>query len=188
MLVLGAAGLGTVNWVVHETSSTQFCFACHSHERFIKPEYQASTHFRNASGVRAECADCHLPHDNWFELMFTKAVVSVDIVPELAGKIATEQKYNAHRGEMAQKVWQEMLGNDSKFCRSCHDFAAMNLEAQGRMPSRRHAAAMKSGQTCIECHRGLVHALPEHAQELWNEAVAEAGRLPDASAPTSKTE
>jgi nitrate/TMAO reductase-like tetraheme cytochrome c subunit len=173
MLVIGAVGLGTVNWVVHATSTTQFCFTCHSHQQFIRPEYEASTHFRNEAGVRAECADCHLPHDNWFELMYTKVTVSADIVPELAGKIGTAEKYAAHRGEMAQQVWREMLGNDSKFCRSCHSFDAMNLEAQRRMPSRRHAAAIGSGQSCIECHRGMVHALPENAEQLWNEALAE---------------
>jgi nitrate/TMAO reductase-like tetraheme cytochrome c subunit len=173
MLLLGAVALGSVNWVVHETSTTQFCFTCHSHQQFIRPEYEASSHFKNEVGVRAECADCHLPHDNWFELMYTKLTVSADIIPELAGKIGTAEKYAAHRGEMAQKVWREMLDDDSKFCHSCHSFDAMNLQAQGRMPSRRHATAIGAGQSCIECHRGLVHALPENAEQLWNEALAE---------------
>ncbi|MET0984147.1 MAG: NapC/NirT family cytochrome c [Steroidobacteraceae bacterium] len=175
MLVVGAVALGSVNWVVHETSSTEFCFACHSHQNFIRPEYEASVHFKNGAGVRAGCSDCHLPHDNWFELMYTKVVVSADIIPELAGKISTAEKYEAHRGEMAQTVWREMLGNDSRFCRSCHSFDAMNLEAQGRMPSRKHAAAIKSGQTCVECHRGVAHKLPENEEQLWNEVQAKSG-------------
>ena len=78
---LGAVALGSTNYILHETSSTEFCYACHSHEAFIKPEYEASSHFSNLSGVRAECADCHLTHDNWFELVWTKAVVSLDIIP-----------------------------------------------------------------------------------------------------------
>lgn len=174
MLLVGAAGLGSVNWVVHQTSTTEFCFACHSHQQFIRPEYEASSHFKNQVGVRAGCADCHLPHDNWFELMYTKAIVAFDIFDELAGKIGTAEKYEAHRGDMAQKVWQQMLGNDSKFCHSCHSFEAMKLEAQGRMPGRMHAKAIESGQTCIECHRGLVHALPQNEEQLWNEALAKA--------------
>jgi len=172
MLVVGAAGLGSINWVVHETSSTQFCFACHSHQNFIRPEYEASGHFKNQVGVRAGCANCHLPHDNWFELMYTKAIVATDIFGEMAGHISTAEKYEARRGEMAQKVWKQMLGNDSKFCRSCHSFDAMNLEAQGRMPSRMHAKAIKSGQTCVECHRGVVHKLPANAEQLWDETFA----------------
>jgi nitrate/TMAO reductase-like tetraheme cytochrome c subunit len=176
MLLVGAVGLGGMNWVVHETSSTEFCFACHSHQSFIKPEYEASSHFKNEVGVRAGCSDCHLPHDNWFELMYTKALVSTDVFRELSGKISTSEKYEANRGEMAQKVWKQMLGNDSKFCRSCHSFDAMNLQAQGRMPARMHSQAMKSGKTCIECHRGIVHALPENTEQLWNEVLTEAHR------------
>lgn len=174
MLGVGAAALGSVNWVVHQTSTTGFCFACHSHQQFIRPEYEASTHFKNAVGVRAGCSDCHLPHDNWFELMYTKALVSTDIVGELAGKLGTKEKYEARRGEMAQKVWKQMLANDSKFCRGCHSFQAMDIQAQGGMPARMHTKAMKDGMTCIECHRGIVHTLPEDAEQLWNEALAKA--------------
>ena len=79
---LGAAALGTFNYVLHVTGTNEFCYVCHSHDAFIRPEYEASSHFANAAGVRASCSDCHLPHDNWFELVWTKAVVSLDIIPE----------------------------------------------------------------------------------------------------------
>ena len=36
VLGLGAIGLGITNYVVHETSSTEFCFSCHSHEVNIR--------------------------------------------------------------------------------------------------------------------------------------------------------
>jgi trimethylamine-N-oxide reductase cytochrome c-type subunit TorC len=168
-LILGAIGLGSVNWVVHQTSSTSFCLTCHSHEQFIKPEYEASSHFKNEVGVRAACADCHLPHDNWFELMFTKVLVSKDVIGEAMGKISTREKYEAHRGAMAQTVWKQMLGNGSKFCRSCHSFAAMDLAAQGGGPGRQHKKALDSGMSCIECHRGIAHKLPDNADALWEQ-------------------
>ena len=44
-LILGAVGLGATNFVVHETSSTEFCFSCHSHEANIRSTYEASSHF-----------------------------------------------------------------------------------------------------------------------------------------------
>jgi nitrate/TMAO reductase-like tetraheme cytochrome c subunit len=171
MLGIGAVALGSVNWVVHQTSSTEFCNGCHSHEQFIKPEHEASGHFKNAAGVRVGCANCHLPHDNWFELMLTKIVVTKDIFGEMSGKIGTAEKYEAHRGVMAQKVWEEMLGDGSRFCRSCHSFEAMNTEAQGKMAGRMHGKAIKDGQSCIECHRGIVHALPQNEEQLWEEVV-----------------
>lgn len=45
---------------VHYTSTTEFCLSCHS-MRTAGEEYKTSVHFRNASGVRAECKDCHIP-------------------------------------------------------------------------------------------------------------------------------
>jgi nitrate/TMAO reductase-like tetraheme cytochrome c subunit len=181
MLLVGAAGLGTVNWVVHRTSSTEFCFGCHSHDQFIRPEYEASTHFRNQVGVRAGCADCHLPHDNWFELMLKKVIVVKDVFGEMSGKISTADKYEAHRSPMALKVWEQMLNNDSKFCHSCHSFEAMNTTEQGKMPARMHTRAVQSGQSCIECHRGIVHALPQNADELWEQALKETGKATPAT-------
>lgn len=163
---LGAAALGTFNYVLHETGKTEFCYACHSHDAFIRPEYEASSHFVNTAGVRAGCSDCHLPHDNWFELVWTKAVVSLDIIPEVMGKIDTAEKYEAHRAEMAESVWRKYKDNDSKFCRSCHAFEAMDLEAQDRRVARRHSRAAESGDTCIDCHYGIVHALPPDAETI----------------------
>jgi nitrate/TMAO reductase-like tetraheme cytochrome c subunit len=170
---LGAVALGTTNYVLHETSTTEFCYTCHSHEKFIKPEYEASSHFANAAGVRAECADCHLPHDNWFELVWTKAVVSLDIIPELQGKLDTAEKYEAHRAEMAEEVWRQFKENDSKFCRSCHSIEAMNLEEQERQAARRHSQIAERGQTCIDCHYGIVHVEPEGAGDILERIDAE---------------
>jgi len=176
MLGVGAVALGTFNWVVHKTSSTEFCLSCHSHEQFIKPEYEASGHFRNEAGVRADCSDCHLPHDNWFALTLKKVIVIKDVFGEMSGKISTADKYEAHRGPMALIVWEQMLNNDSKYCRTCHSFEAMDTEAQGKMPARMHPKAMQSGKSCVECHRGIVHALPHNADELWEQALKETGK------------
>jgi nitrate/TMAO reductase-like tetraheme cytochrome c subunit len=182
---LGAIALGTTNYVLHETSSTEFCYNCHSHENFIKPEYEASSHFSNLSGVRAGCSDCHLPHDNWFSLVWTKMVVSLDIVPELAGKLDTAEKYeahraemaesvwrqfkendSAHRAEMAESVWRQFKENDSQFCRSCHSIDAMDLDNQERRTARQHTRSTENGETCIDCHYGIVHQEPEGAAEI----------------------
>jgi len=158
-LIIGAVGLGILNEVLHATSSNEFCYVCHSHEQFIKPEYEASTHFANTSGVRASCADCHLPRDQ-IDLILTKIAVSVDIIPELLGRLNTAEKYEAARAEMAEAVWEEYRDNDSEYCRHCHTVEAMNLETQGNMARRRHASAGERDMTCIDCHRGIVHALP----------------------------
>lgn len=171
---LGMVALGSTNYVIHASSSTEFCFSCHSHEENIRQEYEASSHFSNTSGVRAGCADCHLPKDNWFELTWTKAVVSLDIVPELMGKLSTPEKYEAHRAEMAEAVWTQFRDNDSKFCRSCHSFTAMDFETQERRTARRHTRAEENGETCIQCHYGIVHKEPEGATDIIERVFAEA--------------
>ena len=171
---LGAVALGTTNYVLHQTSTTEFCYTCHSHEAFIKPEYEASSHFSNAAGVRAGCSDCHLPHDNWFELVYTKMVVSLDVVPELMGKLDTAEKYEAHRAEMAEDVWREYKENDSAYCKHCHSFDAMDLEAQERRTARQHKKAIDGEDTCIDCHWGLVHEPPEDAEDILERLSAAA--------------
>jgi nitrate/TMAO reductase-like tetraheme cytochrome c subunit len=170
---VGAIALGTTNYVLHATSTTEFCFVCHSHDQFIRPEYEASSHYINTAGVRAGCSDCHLPHDSWFDLVWTKAVVSLDIIPELMGELNTAEKYESHRAEMAETVWRQMKANDSRFCRSCHNIDAMDLEAQGRSTARRHSSAREKGQTCIDCHHGIVHKEPENAREILESITAD---------------
>ncbi len=167
-LVVGAAGLGAMNYTLQETSTNEFCFACHSHEQFIRPEYEASSHFKNASGVKAHCKDCHLPkmHGNWFEYVTTKIIVSADIVPELMGKIDTQEKYDANRAHMAEAVWRDYKEDDSRFCRHCHALENMDFEQQGRRVARQHQSAGQRGQTCIDCHYGLVHQPPDNTQEI----------------------
>ncbi len=161
MLAAGAIGLGVTNYALHATSTTEFCFACHSHEVNIRAEYEASSHFSNASGVRAECSNCHLPEDNWFEYITTKMVVSLDAIPEFMGKVDTPEKWEAHRGEMAEKVWAEYRADDSRYCRSCHNPDAMVFSAQSQMAAGVHQNAAAQSKTCIDCHAGLVHKLPQ---------------------------
>lgn len=155
----GAAALGAFDRGLALTSTNAFCYACHSHAAFVRPEYEASSHFRNASGVRADCADCHIPR-GWFAKLRVKVVATADIVPELAGKIATREKFDAHRSEMAETVWRQYRADDSALCRNCHRPAAMDTAAQPPLAARLHARLDAGERTCIDCHRGLVHALP----------------------------
>ena len=163
MLAAFAAGmlaLGGINLAMDVTSETEFCLSCHEMRAFVFPDYAASAHYSNASGVRAECADCHLPAQTWLTRVGHKIYVSKDLYFHLTGKIDTAEKFEAHRLTMAQREWDRLKANDSLECRSCHAFESMNADAQPRFASRQHAAATQRGETCIDCHKGLVHALP----------------------------
>jgi nitrate/TMAO reductase-like tetraheme cytochrome c subunit len=80
----------------------------------------------------------------------------------LRGELDTPAKYEAHRAELAQKVWTELKANDSAECRSCHTQAAMALTQQNSFAAARHAPGVmeKNGKTCIDCHKGVAHTLP----------------------------
>ncbi|MBF0611338.1 MAG: NapC/NirT family cytochrome c, partial [Magnetococcales bacterium] len=71
----------------------------------------------------------------------------------------------AARWELANNVWKNMKERDSKECRFCHQFEAMDLEKQDRTAAKKHGRAMEEGKTCIDCHKGIAHEEPEEPDE-----------------------
>ena len=159
-IIIGWITLGGTAAVMHYTSSTEFCVSCHTME-IPYEEYEGSIHFSNAKGIRAECADCHIPSDP-IDYVVTKIRASKDIYHEfVTGKIDTEEKYEEHRLAMAETVWGQMRANDSATCRSCHSFDAMDTYEQSENAVKMHAYAGENQLTCIDCHKGVAHFAPE---------------------------
>jgi len=169
-LIIGAvvalAGWGSFEFVIHETGTNNFCAnACHE-MNISFTEYQQSMHSRNRTGVTAGCSDCHIPQHSMVAKVIRKTSAGfTDIVGKMTGVISTPEKFEAHRPEMAEKVWADMKKNDSRECRHCHDRNAMNSEQQGKMAARQHAKALAEGKTCIDCHQGIAHKLPQEPEE-----------------------
>lgn len=159
LLAAGAAGLAAVDSGVALTNSTEFCVSCHTMQTNFE-EYKQSTHYQNASGVRAGCPDCHVPRA-FFPKMAAKLVASKDVWHEFRGTIDTPEKFEARRWLMANRVWTKMKATDSRECRGCHDFASMDLDEQDSLAAKRHAKAPERGKTCIDCHTGIAHKEPE---------------------------
>lgn len=61
-IVIGIALIVLPHVGIKVTSTTEFCVSCHSMQP-VYEGYKQSVHFQNASGVRAECHDCHIPPD-----------------------------------------------------------------------------------------------------------------------------
>jgi len=159
-IILGWLTLGGTAAVMHYTSNTEFCVACHT-MKIPYEEYEGSIHFSNAKGIRAECSDCHIPSDP-IDFVITKIRASKDIYHEfVTGKINTEEKYENHRMAMAETVWAQMRENDSATCRSCHTFEAMDKYEQSEDAAKMHEYAQANNQTCINCHKGVAHFAPE---------------------------
>lgn len=142
------------------TNSLEFCISCHEMERGVYQEYKQSVHYNNASGVQVICADCHVPK-TWGAKVVAKIKASADVYYWLVGSIDTPEKFEAKRYQLAQRVWKIMQESDSRECRSCHDFDAMKADDQGLFAGLKHKQAKEKGQSCIDCHKGIAHQLPQ---------------------------
>lgn len=162
-LVLGIALTGGFIKAVDSSNTLAFCTSCHEMEAYVFQEYKQSQHFSNSSGVQAICADCHVPKA-FFPKMKRKIAATFNELPaHLAGRIDTPEEFEAHRAELAQNVWDTMKANNSRECHDCHSYEAMNAELQDRTAQRRHSAEYReaTGKTCIDCHKGIAHKLPD---------------------------
>ena len=159
LFFLGVASTFGFHTVLEKTNTMEFCISCHTMQTNYK-EYQDTIHYKNPSGVQTTCADCHVPKE-FLPKMAAKIIAVKDIYHEIAGTIDTPEKYEAHRWDMASRVWAKMEATDSRECRSCHDYSNMDLEEQDKSARRRHSRAIKDGETCIDCHKGIAHEEPD---------------------------
>jgi cytochrome c-type protein NapC len=142
------------------TNQVEFCTSCHEMANGPFAELKKTIHYNNRTGVRAVCADCHVPH-SFFPKLLAKMGAAKDVYHHLVGTIDTPEKFETRRLEMAKRVWAKMESTQSRECRKCHDFQAMSLSDQGRRAQIKHPAAMQEGKHCINCHKGIVHELPK---------------------------
>ncbi len=155
----GAFSFGGFSSILGHTNETEFCTSCHSMKRNYE-EYKETVHYKNASGVSAGCADCHVPKE-FLPKLHAKVMAAKDVYHEVMGTIDTEEAFEARRWLMATRVWDKMKANDSRECRSCHSFDTMELSSQGRSARKKHSEAAAKGETCIDCHKGIAHEQPD---------------------------
>lgn len=162
-IVAGAIGWQGFNSVVAYTNTTEFCTSCHAMAEYVYPQYTESLHYANASGVRTTCADCHVPRSFTLKMLAKSRATVVEVPRHLMGKLSTAEKFEEHKLELAERVWTRMKTTDSRECRECHSYAAMSEELQDRTARRRHSAEYREAtdKTCIDCHKGVAHSLPE---------------------------
>ena len=158
--IAGIIFWGGFNWSMELTNTEAFCISCHEMEENVYAEYTNTIHFANRTGVRATCPDCHVPKE-WHHKVVRKIRASNELLHKVLGSIATPEKFNAKRLELAQHVWTTMKETDSRECRNCHNFDSMDYHAQGRRARDRHVSAAQRGETCIDCHKGIAHQLPD---------------------------
>ncbi len=168
MIVIGVLGgiiiWGGLNIGMEYTNRSTFCVSCHTMQTPYE-ELKQTVHYKNRAGLTVQCADCHVassktPTDYVFK-SFQKIMAARDVIGQIRGVIDTPEKYEARRLLMAERVWAQMKSRDSRECRNCHSFETMDHEKQKDRSVVKHEGAMEDGETCIECHKGVAHKLPE---------------------------
>jgi cytochrome c-type protein NapC len=158
--VAGVAFWGSFHWALELSNTETFCISCHEMDQNVFREYQDTIHYNNGSGVRATCPDCHVPK-TWIHKVARKIQATNELFHHFAGTISTRAKFEEKRLELAENVWRVMQRTDSRECRNCHKFEFMDFSIQESRASRRHQEALDEGKTCIDCHKGIAHELPE---------------------------
>lgn len=167
LMVAGAGVMLLLLWAgwqgVHQTSSTAFCLSCHSMST-VGQEYKESIHFKNASGVRAECRDCHIP-PGIVATAVRKIAALNDLYHEfISPSIATPEAFERKRAELAQREWARMTENRSAACKACHSYDAMDHDKQSSEAAAQMTTAALKDSNCIDCHKGIAHHKPDMSQ------------------------
>ena len=166
VLTLGGFLAGIIFWggfntALELTNTETFCTSCHEMHDNVFAELKSTIHYSNRSGVRATCPDCHVPH-KWTDKIARKMQASKEVWGHLFGTISTREKFLDHRLELAQHEWARLKANNSLECRNCHQAISMDITKQSPRAVEAHQRFLFTGQkTCIDCHKGIAHKLPD---------------------------
>ncbi|MDD2058185.1 cytochrome c3 family protein [Pseudomonas sp. GD03860] len=166
--IAGIIFWGGFNTALEMTNTEKFCVSCHEMRDNVFVELKETIHYTNRSGVRASCPDCHVPHE-WTHKIARKMQASKEVWGKIFGTIDTRDKFVALRRELAEHEWARLKANDSRECRNCHNFEFMDFTRQSKRAAAMHSTSLAKGEaTCIDCHKGIAHKLPDmHGVKGW---------------------
>jgi cytochrome c-type protein NapC len=156
--IIGIAFTGSFIGGLKLAETDAFCTSCHEMKQPFQ-ELTRSVHYSNEFGIQASCGNCHVP-PAFLPGLWRHIQAYSEVWGHMRGELNTPAKYEAHRLELAQKIWAELKANDSAECRSCHTQSAMAFAKQPPMAASSHQSMAKDGMTCIDCHQGVAHTLP----------------------------
>src|SRR5262245_25575104 len=91
-----------------------------------------------------------------------KMQASKEVWGKIFGTISTRRKFLEMRRELAEHEWARLKANDSLECRNCHSAVAMDFTKQAKRAADIHSRFLVTGErTCIDCHKGIAHLLPD---------------------------
>lgn len=161
--VAGIIFWGGFNTALELTNAESLCISCHEMRDNVYAELQSTVHYANASGVRASCPDCHVPHA-WTDKVARKVQATKELWGTIFGTIDTREEFEAHRLAIVTREWSRLKANNSLECRNRHSAESMDISLQSARAAEAHETFLPSGEkTCIDCHEGIAHRLPDMA-------------------------
>ncbi|MFX1672654.1 NapC/NirT family cytochrome c [Paraburkholderia sp. A2WS-5] len=174
--IAGVVFWGAFNTAMEWTNTEAFCVGCHEMRDNTYAELKATIHYSNRTGVHAKCSDCHVPHD-WTDKIARKMQASKEVWAKIFGVVNTREKFEAKRLELAEHEWARFKANNSLECRNCHSFEYMDLTRQSPRAQEAHTRFLETGEkTCIDCHKGIAHHLPNMAEAVQDGALGDSGK------------
>lgn len=169
--LMGIIFWGGFNTALELTNTETFCTGCHEMRDNVFAELKTTIHYSNRSGVRATCPDCHVPHE-WTPKIARKMQASKEVWGKIFGTINTREKFLERRLELAQHEWARLKANDSLECRNCHSDESMDITRQSPRAADFHQRLLFTGEkTCIDCHKGIAHDLPDMKEAMLEGSV-----------------
>lgn len=172
--VMGILFWGGFNTALEATNTEEFCISCHSMESKPYQELQQTVHWSNHAGVRATCPDCHVPHD-WSRKIARKMEASSDVWGWIFNTVNTSEKFEDKRLEMASREWARFDRDDSLACKNCHEYDSMKWDEMSTLAQKQMKRAAEKDQSCVDCHKGIAHKLPDMGDARAPQLIAEVG-------------
>ena len=157
-LVLGIVVMLLADTAMTKTSTNSYCMSCHVHPE-ADAAWKMSVHYNNGSGVKTDCAACHLPpkgskgyyaakartgmKDLW--AYWTKKPEELDFESKKELDHAVRIVYNASCKECHVNLFPEGISDDGVIA---HLYYEENEE--------------KLGLQCISCHLDVGHYNPNY--------------------------
>jgi nitrate/TMAO reductase-like tetraheme cytochrome c subunit len=136
--------------MIERTSGGGFCSSCHSMQGATQA-YQEDIHGgANANGAKAQCVDCHLPHDNVLQYVVAKAYTgSKDVL----GEVFWADTFDWVGNLKDRKVFAYTSG-----CRKCHDLNAIRYDIPKAFLAHKDFETGKV-KSCVQCHEHVGHKI-----------------------------
>lgn len=160
-LLVGISLTITLNHVYVNSSTNESCVSCHIHPHSEK-SWKLSVHNNSKSGVKTDCADCHLPPKGDFNHFKAKASTGLKDLWSYTTKDSSEIDWQSKRElEYAQKI----VYNES--CKKCHaQLFPERLSDEGAIAHLYYTEnEAKLDLQCISCHLDVGHYNPNYSHK-----------------------